>query len=177
MFGYAQTGNVSYTRNYGFKWFVSSSFGYQMSGIKSEDFISSNYSPLLNVTAGKWFTPSLALQTGYKGFYFNTISDNQKHHYSFFYGEAVINVNSFFKKYKPNQIWCLYLHAGPGFFYNYFYSKPNICANLGVQNTFRLTSQLYANFDIAAIVGWDIYQGDEDILPGILVGLKYRIDD
>ena len=171
--GYAQTDKLANTTNSELKYFVSSSFGIQMSGIKSEDFISSNYSPLLNVTAGKWFTPSLALQIGYKGFYFNTISDNQKHHYSFLYGEAVINVNSFFKKYNPKQVWRLYLHGGPGFFYNFFYSRPNICANIGVQNTFRLNSQLYANFDIAAIVGWDIYQGDKDILPGILVGLTY----
>lgn len=30
------------------------------------------------------------------------------------------------------------------------------------------------NFDIAAIIGWDIYQVDEDILPGITIGLTYN---
>ena len=31
-------------------YFVSLNYGYQMSGIKDEDFISSNYSPLFNIT-------------------------------------------------------------------------------------------------------------------------------
>ena len=51
-----------------FKWFVSLNSGYQMSGIKDEDFISSNYSPLFNVSLGKWISPYFAFQAGYKGF-------------------------------------------------------------------------------------------------------------
>ena len=47
--------------------------------IKKEDFVGSNYSPLLNIAVGKWFAPSIALQLGYKGWYFNTISDEEKH--------------------------------------------------------------------------------------------------
>jgi len=169
VFSYAQTMN----HNEGLNWFVSSGIGYQMSGIKSEDFIRSNYSPLLQVTTGKWFTPYLALQIGYKGFYFNTISDDIKHHYSFYYGEAVLNLNQLITKQAETKKWSIYLHAGSGYFYNYNYGRPNICANLGIQNNYILTKNLLANFDIAAILGWDIYQGDEDILPGITIGITY----
>jgi len=61
-------------------WFVSANYGYQMSGIKNEDFVSSNYTPLFNFTLGKWFSSYLALQIGFKGFYFNYIEDDIKHH-------------------------------------------------------------------------------------------------
>lgn len=144
-----------------------------MSGIKSEDFISSNYSPLFNITAGKWLYPYLAMQFGYKGFYFYTIADEIKHHYNYLYAEAVINFNNLVVPNRLNKKWNVLLHAGPGYFYNHVYGRASLHFNLGMQNTFRLTDQIFASFDIASIVGWDIYQGDEDILPGITIGLAY----
>lgn len=155
------------------KWFVSGAYGVQMSGIKDEDFVSHNIAPLINVTAGKWFSPELALQIGLKGFYYNAIADDKKHHYYFIYGEALMNLNSFSKGYQQTDLWRMYLHAGAGYYYNYDYSSPNVCANLGLSNGFRLTNRLQANLDVSAIIGWDIYQGDEDILPGLSVGLTY----
>lgn len=157
-------------------YFVSLNFGYQMSGIKDEDFVSSNYSPLFNLTAGKWFTEYLALQIGYKGFYFNAIADEVKHHYNYFYGELVVNFNNIVHPSRINKNWNLLLHGGPGYFYNHTYRKSNLCLNIGFQNSFQITDQIQMNLDIASIIGWDIYQGDEDILPGITVGVVYIFD-
>jgi len=154
-------------------WYVSFNGGLQMSGIKDEDFVSSNYSPLFNITVCKWFLPHLALQIGYKGFYFNYISDGIKHHYNYFYGEAVLNLNNALQPERINKNWSLLLHAGAGYFYNHVYGKANLCANIGLQNNYRLTNQFQAALDISSIIGWDIYQGDEDILPGMTVGLVY----
>ena len=154
-------------------WFVAINYGFQMSGIKSEDFITSNYSPLFNITVGKWFLPYLALQIGYKGFYFNYIEDDIKHHYNYFYGEAVLNLNNAVQPERINQNWSLLLHAGAGYFYNHIYDKSNLCMNIGLQNNYQLTNQFQATLDISSIIGWDIYQGNEDILPGITVGLIY----
>lgn len=146
-----------------------------MSGIKDEDFIPSNYSPLLNLTAGKWLGKWWGLQLGYKGLWFNTISDDIRHHYTFLYTELMVDANTLITKSNKSRLWALILHAGPGYFYNNHYMKSNICGNLGVQNQFRLNHQLSLNIDIAAIVGWDIYQGDEDILPGVSLGLSYSL--
>ncbi len=154
-------------------WQVTFRFGTQMSGIKDEDFIASNYAPLLNVTAGKWFSPSVALQIGYKGWYFNTISDDIKHNYGYYYGEAVLNVNSLFRHYNESGKWSLYLHAGSGYFYNHEYDRPNVCGDFGISNNYRISRMFLTSLDISAIVGWDIYQGDEDILPGISLGIAY----
>ncbi len=96
-----------------------------------------------------------------------------KHHYNYFYGEAVLNLNNVIRSERINQSWSLLLHTGVGYFYNHVYSRPNICANIGIQNTYQLTNQFQANLDISSIIGWDIYQGDEDILPGITFGVIY----
>ena len=111
-------------------WFFSLNYGYQMSGIKDEDFVSSNYSPLLDASLGKWFAPSLALQIGYRGWYFNCISDEKKHYYGYYYGEALFNIKALIKNYAKPPKWSFFLHAGSGYFYNYDYDRPNICAHL-----------------------------------------------
>ena len=156
-------------------WFMNTSIGVQMSGIKNEDFIRHNFVPMVNISAGKWFTPIVALQIGFKGFYFNTISDDIRHHYSFYYGEAMFNFNELFLKNGNSSNWSLYFHAGSGYFYNYEYQQPNICANLGFQNNFHITRHISAICDLSAIMGWDIYQGDEDIIPGLTFGISYAL--
>jgi len=147
--------------------------GAQMSGCKNEDFIRSNYSPLLNISAGRWIIPSIGLQLGYKGWYFNTIADEKKHGYGFYYVDAIINVPELFNDKDSWSKWYLNLHGGGGYFYNYDYMKPNICANAGISFYYRFGDRFLVGFDAAAIMGWDIYQGNTDILPGITIGFSY----
>lgn len=154
-------------------WQVSLSFGTQMSGIKDEDFVASNYAPLLDVSFGKWFSPALALEIGYRGWYFNTISDDERHRYGYYNWGAILNVKALFHDYNETSKWLPNLHAGSGYFYNYYYERPNVCVDFGISNNFRLTKKLLAHLDLSAIVGWDIYQGDGDILPGLAVGVHY----
>lgn len=168
--------NISKNNGTNSGYFVSINYGTQMSGIKDEDFITSNYSPLFNITTGIWFTPYLAMQIGYKGFYFNAIADEIKHQYNYFYSEVVINFNNFVHSDRRNKKWSILMHGGPGYFYNYVYGRASLHLNIGVQNTFQLTSHLHASIDIASIAGWDIYQGNTDILPGILFGLIYKFE-
>lgn len=170
----SQPSKFVYPQNEKTIWFISSGLGLQMSGIKNEDFIISNYSPLFNISVGKWFVPYLALQIGYRGLYFNTISDESRHYYNFFYGEVVLNISGIEHYYSCQKKWSVYLHGGSGYFYNYTYNRPNICAILGIQNNYKVSRKLKAIIDISAIMGWDLYQGDEDILPGILTGLSYQ---
>jgi hypothetical protein len=165
--------NLNETEKLENRYFISLNFGSQMSGIKSEDFVSSNYSPLFNITSGKWFSDYLALQIGYKGFYFNYIEDDIKHHYNYFYGEAVLHLINALLPERINKNWSLLLHSGAGYFYNHTYGKPNICVNIGLQNNYQISNQFQVSLDLASIIGWDIYQGNTDILPGITVGISY----
>jgi hypothetical protein len=156
-----------------YKYYISLNAGCQMSGIKREDFILSNYSPLINLTLGKWFASCLALEIGYKGYYFYYIGDNIKHHYQYYYGGAVLNIVDLLINKNNLNKWNISLHAGSGYFYNHVYNRPNICVNMGLQNNFILSNKLLVNIKVSAIMGWDIYQQNEDILPGISLGLSY----
>jgi len=158
-----------------YPWFASLNYGFQMSGIKDEDFVSSNYTPLFILTIGKRISPLFAVQIGYKGFYFNYIEDDLKHHYNYYYIETFFNLNNAIDPGRLNKNWNLELHAGAGIFDNHLPGKMQGCINLGIQNSYFLSDRVQVNIDISSIIGWKIYQGDEDILPGITAGIIYLI--
>ena len=111
-----------------------------MSGIKNEDFISSNYSPVYRVSLGKWINESIAIQIGYQGRYFNAIADDIKHYYNFYYTEAVFDVKNILFKKKENRTHELLFHLGPGYFYNFEYGRANIHGIIGasIASMFRI---------------------------------------
>lgn len=158
------------------QWFISAAFGVQMSGIKDEDFISKNIAPALTIGAGVWLTPKIALQLSYKGPYFYTIADDDKHPYYFIFGEVLLNVNEIVNGKKKNKSkWSLILHSGAGYFYNSYFNQANFNGNLGLINNIKLMDRLDVFMDVSFIVGWDIYQGDEDILPSAVIGIVYSL--
>jgi hypothetical protein len=170
----AQNAASDYNEDRILKNFITFKFGAQISGIKSEDFVSKNIAPLLNLNVGRRLTQSIALQIGYKGFYFNTISDNNKHNYGFYYGEVLLNINSLTCNNYNKSNWYSNIHIGSGYFYNNFYNQPNICASMGLSSSFPINNFFALNIEFSAIMGWDIYQGDEDILPNVGIGIVYN---
>ena len=158
-------------------WFISLNSGSQMSGIKREDFVLSNYSPLVKVSAGKWFSKELALRLGYQGFYYHLITDNKKHPYNFFFGETIFDVLNLFSRDISEQKWRFSVNCGAGYFINNSLGQPDIiAATFGVSTNFHLTQRVSFNLELSSIMGWDIYQGDEDILPGISLGMRYEFE-
>jgi len=156
------------------KWFASLDLGAQMSGIKSEDFVSSNYSPVYRLSLGREISHIFSVQMGYQGRYFRTISDELKYTYDFFFFEGSINAtNLFFDKNRLGK-YNLLFHAGPGIFYHHIYGRINIHGNLGMSNTYAVNNKFDLKLDLSAIFGWDIYQGDNDILPNLTIGLIFN---
>jgi len=156
------------------KWFLSFDVGVQMSGIKSEDFISSNYSPLIRITGGKWFNKYLGAQVGYQGRYFNTIENSDKRFYNFYFVEGLLDAKNILKIESNSQkIYELLFHLGFGYFQNQYYKNSTVHGILGTSNNFSLTKRVKLKFDIGAIIGWDIYQGNDDILPSLSLGTLY----
>jgi hypothetical protein len=153
-------------------WFVSISAGVQMSGIKDEDFISKNVAPALTLGGGFWITPEIGLYAGYKGPYFNTIADDDKHYYNFIYGEILLNITEMIEPSKQRK-WNLILHPGAGIFNNTYYGRPNVCFNFGMNNSYTIWQNIDLFIDLSVIAGWDIYQGDDDILPSVALGATY----
>lgn len=172
---YAQKHNNSFENDTNKRYFIAVKTGIQMSGIKDEDFVSNNLAPLINISIGKWIVPSVGLQFAYKGLYFNTISDKEKHYYSFYYGEVLFNINSVFTNKFSRNTSKNNFHIGSGYFYNYYYHRPNICASMGISSSLTLNSKFDINVEMSAIMGWDIYQGDDDIIPNLSLGIIYKL--
>lgn len=155
--------------------FVSIDFGVQMSGIKSEDFISSNYSPVYRLSSGKWLNKYIGVQVGYQGRYFNTIENSDKRFYNFYYVEGILDIKNILKmSNSKNKVHELIFHGGFGYFQNQYYENSSLYSVLGASNNFFLTNKINLKIDISAIIGWDIYQGNQDILPNSSIGLIYE---
>ncbi len=155
-------------------WFVSLDYGMQMSGIKNEDFVPSNYSPVYRLSIGREISPNFAVQIGYQGRYFRAISDDLRYNYNFYFAEGMVNMTNLFFGKKADRKYNLLFHLGPGYFYHEIYERADIHWNVGGSNTFYLSDNFDLKLDASAIVGWDIYQGDRDILPNISLGIMYR---
>lgn len=154
---------------------LSIDLGFQMSGIKSEDFVSSNYSPLYKLSTGKLLNKHIGIQIGYQGRYFNTIENSDKRFYNFYFAEGILNVKNILKmSYAKNRVYELIFHGGFGYFQNKYYNNSTIHGVLGASNNFLLADKIKLKIDIGAIIGWDIYQGNEDILPNSSIGLVYE---
>ena len=61
-----------------------------------------------------------------------------------------------------------------GCFQNKYYDNFKINCVLDASNNFLLANKIKLKIDIGAIIGWDIYQGDQDILPNSSIGLVYE---
>lgn len=158
------------------QWYLSIGIGSQMSGIKDEDFILSNYSPLINTSIGKRLSQLFSVKIGYKGYYFNYIEDDYRHYYTFIYLDGVIHINNLFRLENYSKNWEVLLNIGAGYFYNFDYGRSNICADIGIQTNYRINANYAINFEIGGIIGWDIYQGNKDILPGLTLGFTYYLN-
>ena len=100
-------------------WLVSIDFGVQMSGVKSEGFVSSNYSNLYRLSTGKWLNKYIGIQIGYQGRYFNTIENSDKRFYNFYFVECILDVKKKLKIYnRKNAVYELIFYWGFGYFQN-----------------------------------------------------------
>jgi hypothetical protein len=148
------------------------SIGFQMSGIRKEDFVSNNLGPNANFFIGKNLNDYFAVQAEIGGGYFRVIADNEKRYFS--------NINLRMErkllqlKFKEPNFRSIRLAAqvGGGLFYNAFYRQPNFFGDLGVLCSCQINNKSWLIFQLNSIMGWDLYQGDSDIINGLNIGIK-----
>lgn len=166
-------------------WFISINLGEQHSGIRKEDYVKSNLSPLIAFEGGKFFTPGVALRMGMKGIYYNFISDSDKHYYGYLYGDLVIDIHSLIV-YRADWIWNMQVYVGGGAFYNRYpymhtyvgkmeYPNGRLMAacDLGLTNLFRISPWLQLGIDVCGIAGWGFYQDSVDMIPSASIKAVY----
>jgi len=132
----------------------------------------SNISSTYNLSFGKWINNKIGYMIGYKGDYFKYIHDESRHYYNFFYSDVLLNSSIFFSKNDNKKIPII--HFGFGYFDNKLNKNNITCGNVGLINEFILNSKINAIIDVSAIIGYNIYQNNEDILPSINFGIIYK---
>lgn len=147
--------------------------GTQVSGIRKEDYVKSNFSPYLNIMVGKWINPLIAFGVGYQGPWFNFIVDDEKHKYFYIDAATLVNLNSFLTS-RRGKFWNVNVIAGGGLLYNSFEHKINLCLTGAVVQEFTFKNDLHLNLKVGGIIGWAIYQHDQDILPNLSIGLSKK---
>lgn len=168
-------------------WFISVGGGVQHSGIRKEDYVKDNFSPLIVIEAGKFFTPYYAVRLGYKGPYYKFISDNDKHNYSFLYADMVLDIKNCISN-RSESIWDIQIYAGGGVLYNQYpillgqkgvLTYPDgrllIACNIGISNLFRISKTIKLGLDIAAIGSWGLYQDSFDCIPNTFLRIVYSL--
>lgn len=96
-----------------------------------------------------------------------------KHKYLYVDGSVIFDIYRLIDQ-NYNKLWNLCLIGGSGYFYNYQYERPNICATIGVMGEMKLRNNLSLKCKLSNIIGWDIYQGDEDVLTSFSIGGSIR---
>lgn len=146
--------------------------GTQVSGIRKVDYQAHNFAPYFQIGVGKWIVPYLALSINYDGPYFHLITHKDKHYYHYINGELMANFSNLLK--IDSKHFNLYGVVGSGLFINKFQSQNNICAVVGLVNEFKLNESWSIKLKSTTIMGWDIYQGDEDAVTNYSVGVSWK---
>lgn len=156
-------------------WSISANVGVQMAGIGRSKWKNPKiFTPLVMVTADKWFKSSFGVRFGYQGPYF--YYKDEQHNYVMLFTEAMFNTNYIVNGYKPDRVWQLYVNAGFGCLYDFYKYDDNLrfCFSGGITNTFRITQSFYVNLNVSSILSWRVYENNEDYIPGISVGFTYK---
>lgn len=140
------------------------------------------YSPALDITVGKWMTPSVGARVGYQGLYgsewsrrpsvlgseLNTEKNRyeQKFGFAYIHGDVMWNFTNAVFGYKEKRFWSIipYVHAGllrvynradaPAFIDNEF------AAGAGVLQNFRLCKRLDLTLDVRGFVASGRYHAN-----------------
>ena len=166
-------------------WFISAGIGEQHSGIRSEDYVKDNFSPIFVIEGGKFISSCFALELGIKGCWYNFISDNDRHYYASLYGNLIFDIQNAIA-YKEDRIWNTQVYLGGGLMYNAYHGlvsplglleypdgrlQPII--NVGMSNLFRVSPRVQLGFDVGGICGWALYQDSCDMIPSAFLRTVY----
>jgi len=153
--------------------YIGFDLGVQNSGMRKEDFVVSNFSPRIHFFVGKKLNDFGAVQVGYEGFYFTTIANSDKRQFNYY--NLRIQNRIWAKKINNISLFETSIQIGGGLFQNLYYRRPNICGDFGIICSSEFNDNISIILRASSIIGWDIYQGDEDIINCLTVGFKYNI--
>ena len=158
-------------------------------------------SPALDIAVGKWFTPGIGVRVMYSGLSLKGATQNESHtnskpidgkpwegywlkeqKFDFFnlHGDVMFNFSNLFCGYNETRFWNCSPYIGLGWMRAW--DKPSsreVCANIGIFNSFRISSAVDINLDLRGTIVNDRFDGEmggrkEEGLFAATVGLTYK---
>ncbi|MCM1178008.1 MAG: OmpA family protein [Bacteroidales bacterium] len=155
--------------------------------------------PAIDVTVGKWFTPSVGARIGYNGLRANgwmpeaTVvapdfvdSKNmykEKVNYAFAHADLLWNISNAFSGYKETRFWNVIPYATFGFMHSYGvkgvdHKDNEFAAGAGILNNLRLSNRVNLTLDGRAVVVKGTFNGMKGgvtALPSLTVGVSVNL--
>jgi outer membrane protein OmpA-like peptidoglycan-associated protein len=158
-------------------------------------------SSALDMAVGKWFTPSIGIRLMYSGLSIKGATQNGSHSngkpidgkpwdgywlneqkFDFFnlHSDVMFNFSNLFCGYSETRFWNCSPYAGVGWMRAWENpSSREISANLGILNSFRISSAVDINLDIRGTIVNDRFDGElggckEEGLFAATVGVTYK---
>lgn len=115
--------------------------------------------PLLNISAGKWFTPFIGGRLAYQGLQLID-SDIESRSYQNVHADFLYNIAAHFKKnYDELPKWDLIPYAGCGIIRNSFTHQKPFAISYGIIGRYRLVDRLHLSAEIGATTTWQDFDG------------------
>ena len=158
-------------------------------------------SPALDIAVGKWFTPGIGVRLMYSGLSLKGATQNGAHSsskpisgkpwegywlneqsFDFFnlHGDVMFNVSNLLCGYNETRFWNCSPYVGIGWMRAWEHpSSREVSANLGILNSFRVSSAIDINLDIRGTLVNDRFDGEtggrrEEGLLAATVGVTYK---
>lgn len=152
----------------GINWVSGASYGVSESG---------KVTPSLNVSFGKWVTPTFGARLGYQGL--KSSANEQKFGCNYIHGDLLWNISNQFWGYKADRLYnCIpYINAGL-----FFGRGTEFGGGAGVLNNFRINDRfvIFADLRASAVRAQQVYGGDGavcvvDLSVGLTVNLGKKL--
>ena len=137
--------------------------------------------PLLNISAGKWITPTVAVRASFQGFQLiDAFMESRK--YQNLHADLMYNItNAMREDYEMLNKWDLIPYIGIGLVHNSYNGAKPFGMTLGIAGRYRLTDRLHLTGEISntftskAFDGWGENKIFGDNLAQASIGLTYTI--
>jgi len=137
--------------------------------------------PLLNISAGKWITPTVAVRASFQGFQL-TDAFMEARKYQNLHADLMYNItNAMREDYEMLNKWDLIPYIGIGLVHNSYNGAKPFGMTLGIAGRYRLTDRLHLTGEISntftskAFDGWGENKVFGDNLAQASIGLTYTI--
>lgn len=187
------------TNSFWSNWYLSAAGGTQMyfGDHNRQMSFGDRLSPALDLSLGKWFTPGIGVRLMYSGLSINGVTQNgahstgevydaskwlEKQEFNFmnFHGDVLFNLSNMLCGYNEKRIWSCSPYVGLGWIITRNTPRTRGAnANLGIMNSFRLTSAFDINLDVRGTLLKDDFDGEvsgrkEEGLLGATIGFTYK---